>query len=63
MLENFPENYRNFLKGCIDHGLGLVDEEAGESFSPFVDVLTQSAQSATLVLVADQLQEAFESAT
>ena len=63
MLENFPEDHRNFLKGCIEHGLGLVDEEDGEPFSPFVDVLTQSGQPATHVLVVDQLQEAFESAT
>ena len=47
---------------CIDHGLGLVDEQSGDAFTPFLKIKALSGCDATHVLMASDIQEAFDSA-
>lgn len=62
MIEGINERTEAFVVDCVNHGLGLVDEQSGEAFTPFLKIKTVSGGDATHVLMASDIQEAFDSA-
>lgn len=62
MIEGINERTEAFIVDCVNHGLGLVDEQDGEAFTPFLKIKTLSGGDATHVLMASDIQEAFDSA-